>query len=223
VDSLSTDKTLEICREFTDKIVQRPWPGYVEQKRFALELCSSEWVLNLDADEEVSPELRDAMIEVLSTDRGEVHGCLVSRVVFYMNRWWRRGGWYPEYRLRMCRRSRTQWGGEDPHEKATVDGRKERLDGELRHYTYSDLTHQVRTLNSFSLQGARSMQRKGKRASKIRMFLNPVSRFIKFYILRRGYREGFPGLVVACMESYYVFLKYAKLWELERNDQLSKE
>jgi glycosyltransferase involved in cell wall biosynthesis len=222
IDSGSTDKTLEICREFTGRIYERPWPGFVAQKQFGLEQCRGEWILNLDADEEVSPELKDEILRTIGGDKAkEFNGYLLSRVVFYLNRWWRKGGWYPEYRLRLCRRSATIWGGKDPHEKATVTGKTKRLKGELRHYTYVDMAHQIRSLNNYSSTAARSMFENGKRASLLKLLLNPPARFFKFYLVKRGFREGLPGFIVALLESYYVFMKYAKLWELWRRPPAS--
>jgi len=223
IDSHSTDNTVALCREYTERIFERPWPGYVKQKRFGLEQCTGEWVLNLDADEEVSPELKQEVLTMLENDKGEVDGYMISRVVFHLGKWWRKGGWYPEYRLRLCRREKTSWGGEDPHEKAIVNGGVRKLKGELLHYTYSDLSHQVRTLNNYSQQGAESMWRRGRRAGGVSIFLRPVARFFKFYLLRKGYREGFPGLLVAFLEAYYDFLKYAKLWEIERKSREAKQ
>jgi glycosyltransferase involved in cell wall biosynthesis len=214
IDSGSTDATLSICREYTDKIFERAWPGFIEQKRFGLEKCKGEWVLNLDADEVVTPELEK---EIKDTIRGEhpANGYHLLRVVFYLGKFWRKGGWYPEYRLRLCRRSATTWGGEDPHEKAIVDGLTARLKGELQHYTYHDISNQIRTLNSFASASAETMWRKGERANIFRILGNPAARFVKFYLLRKGFLEGFSGFVVAIIESFYVFLKYIKLWEKE--------
>lgn len=216
VDSGSTDRTIEIAQKYSPKIFTRPWPGYVAQKAFGLELCTSEWVLNLDADEEVSPELRDEIQELLAQDDGSTNGWYINRVVFFLGKWWRKGTWYPEYRLRLCRRSKTTWGGRDPHEKAIVEGNTKKLSGELRHYTYANITHQVQTLNNYALQAARAMNATGKKPSIAKIFLHPPIRFIKSYLFKRGYREGLPGLIVAVLESGYVFLKYVKLWEINR-------
>lgn len=216
VDSGSTDRTIEIAQKYSPKIFTRPWPGYVAQKAFGLEQCTSEWVLNLDADEEVSPELRDEIQELLAHDDGSTNGWYINRVVFFLGKWWRKGTWYPEYRLRLCRRSKTTWGGRDPHEKALVEGDTKKLSGELRHYTYANITHQVQTLNNYALQAARAMNATGKRPSIAKIFLHPPIRFIKSYLFKRGYREGLPGLIVAVLESGYVFLKYVKLWEINR-------
>ena len=227
VDSGSTDQTLSICREYTDRIFQRPWPGFVEQKRYALEQCRSEWALNIDADEEVSPELRTDIEGILANDDpsnvNAFNGYELSRVVFFLGRWWRKGGWYPEFRLRLCRRTRTDWGGEDPHERALVEGAIGRLKGELRHYTYANLADQVRSLNSLSTAAAATLHRHGRRSSLLVILSRPIGRFFKFYVLKRGFREGVAGVLVAIFESAYVFLKYAKLWELEHIEHRDKE
>lgn len=217
VDSGSNDRTLEICREFTSNISHRTWSGYVEQKRHALSLCSGTWVLNLDADEEVSPELAAELQDILRQDSiGQIahNGYYLNRVVFFLNRWWRKGGWYPEYRLRFCRRSATTWGGEDPHEKASVTGTTQRCRGELFHYSFADLTDYARRLNTLASNAATTMQRKGVRHSSLNIIFRPLARFFKFYITKRGFREGVAGLVVALIEAYGVLLKYSKLWEL---------
>lgn len=217
VDSGSTDTTLAICAEFTEKISHRTWSGYVEQKRHALSLCSGTWVLNLDADEEVSPELASELQAIAQRDaRGEIstNGYYINRVVFFLNRWWRKGGWYPEYRLRFCRRQATTWGGADPHEKAFVTGATARCAAELFHYSFTDLTDYARRLNTLASNAALTMHRKGARGSVVDLLFRPVARFCKFYIIKRGWREGRAGLIVALIESYGVLLKYAKLWEL---------
>jgi glycosyltransferase involved in cell wall biosynthesis len=217
VDSGSTDKTLDICREFTSKITHKEWQGYVKQKRFSLEQCLCDWVLNVDADEEVSAELKEEILTILERDqRGErsaVNGYLLNRVVFFLERWWRKGGWHPEYRLRLCRRSATTWGGEDPHEKASVTGGTAKCKSELHHYSFTDLTDYMRRMNTLSSNATHTLLNKGVRPSLIAITLRPLARFFKFYVTRRGYREGTAGLIVAVIEAISVFLKYAKVWE----------
>jgi hypothetical protein len=138
------------------------------------------------------------------------------RVVFYLGRWWRLGGWHPEWRLRLARREKVTWHGEEPHEHARVSGAVSRLRGELRHYTYRDIADQVARMNSHTSAAARSLHAKGRRAGLADLLLKPKARFFKFYILRKGWREGLPGFLVACMEAVSVYLKYFKLWELNR-------
>jgi glycosyltransferase involved in cell wall biosynthesis len=217
VDSGSTDKTLEIARQYTSLIYHREWPGFVEQKRFGLTLCSKEWVLNVDADEVVTPELRKEIEDELAQPTIQYDGFQLLRVVFYLGKWFRRGGWYPEYRLRVCRRTTTSWGGMDPHERAMVVGPTKRLKGELQHYTYEDITHQIRTLNSYSSRIVQSLKNENKNFSPIQLIASPVFRFLKFYFLKRGFLDGLPGLIVAVNEAFYSFTKYAKLWEVQRN------
>ncbi len=211
VDSFSTDRTVEICREYTDRIFQREWPGFVEQKAFALEQTRCAWVLNLDADERVSPELRREIEGVLRSP--DADGYYVPRLVYYLGRWWRRGGWYPDYRLRLFRRDRVVWGGIDPHEKVILQGRSRRLRGPLLHYTYRDVADHVATINGFSGVAARELLLRGRNASWSDLLLRPLWRFFRFYVLRRGFAQGLAGLFVAQSAAFYVFARYAKLWE----------
>lgn len=217
VDSGSTDQTLSICGEFTSKIIHRDWQGYVKQKRFALEQCSCDWVLNVDADEEVSDDLREEILVILAQDKvsGPIptNGFFLNRVVFFLERWWRKGGWHPEYRLRLCRRSATTWGGEDPHEKASVTGTTARCKSELHHYSFTDLSDYVRRMNTLSSNATQTLLNRGKRPSLTAIILRPWARFFKFYVTRKGYREGSAGFIVAVIEGVSVFLKYAKVWE----------
>jgi glycosyltransferase involved in cell wall biosynthesis len=211
VDSFSHDRTVAICREYTERIHQRPWPGFVEQKAFALEQARFPWVLNLDADERVSPELRRELEQVLRAP--EADGYYVPRLVYYLGRWWRRGGWYPDYRLRLFRRDRVVWGGVDPHEKVILHGRSARLHGPLLHYTYRDISDHVATINAFTGVAAREFLLRGRTSGIGDLLLRPLWRFVRFYVLRLGFTQGLAGLFVAQSAAFYVFTKYAKLWE----------
>jgi glycosyltransferase involved in cell wall biosynthesis len=225
IDSRSDDGTVEIAKSLGAKVIQRDWPGYRRQKEFGLSQASSTWVLNLDADERVSPELRDAIIEVLERSYREKaeglpstckDGYDLSRVVFYLGRWWRKGGWYPEYRVRLFRKEVTTWGGKDPHEKAIVNGSIGKLSGELQHYTYRCMSEQLNRLHGYATIAAQEDHSRGRRFRFASLILNPCFRTFKFYVLKKGYREGMAGFIVAVIEGYYTFLKYAKLWELQR-------
>ncbi len=217
VDSGSTDGTVEICREFTDKVFHHEWQGYGHQKRYALERCETEWILNIDADEEVSPKLREEIERVLAgPDDPRVNGYLLSRVVYYMNRWWRHGGWYPEYRLRLCRRGKTHWSGSEPHEKARVEGATLKLRGELHHYTYKDMDAHIKALNGHATAAANWLVEQGKSVGLFDILTHSFARFVKFYVIKRGFLEGAAGLIVAILESYYTFIKYSKAWYRQR-------
>ncbi len=228
IDSFSTDRTVEIAESLGARVVQRAWPGYREQKAFGLANSTHEWVLNLDADERVTPGLQQEILEILAEKakkgtQSDVAGYYINRVVFYLGRWWRLGGWYPEYRLRFFKKSTVTWGGIDPHEKPIVDGKTSYLKGELEHYTYHNLDEQFQRLHSLSTLAAREDYKRGKRASLFKLMVNPLLRVLKFYVVKRGYREGQAGLIVAVAEGYYTFMKYAKLWEHEFNERRTKQ
>jgi len=214
VDSFSRDRTLDICREYTDRIYQHAWPGFVEQKAFALAQTRFPWVFNLDADERVSPDLRREIEAVL--ERPAADGYYVPRLVYYLDRWWWRGGWYPDYRLRLFQRDKVVWGGVDPHEKVILHGRSARLRGPLLHYTYRDIADHVATINGFTGVAARELELRGQQVTIGDLLLRPLWRFLRFYVLRRGFMEGLAGLFVAQSAAFYVFAKYAKLWEVTR-------
>jgi len=220
VDSGSTDKTLEICKRYTNRIISRPWPGHRAQKDYALKECAHEWVLNIDADEEVSPELKASVMEVLTDSTptwDKFGGFKIARIVRFMGRWWDIGGWHPEYRFRLVRKSSTVWGGIDPHEKAILKGKVGTLAGPIYHYTYKNIEDQIHSLNRLSTYSAKAMFQQGKKFNFINLIANPIFRFVKFYIFKRGFLEGKAGFVVAVHEAFSTFLKYSKLWELSDN------
>ncbi|MBE0617957.1 MAG: glycosyltransferase family 2 protein [Proteobacteria bacterium] len=215
VDSGSTDGTLEICRELADRVVERPWPGYVAQQNFARTEARGQWVLSVDADERVTPELAREIGAVLAGEP-ELDGFRITRHVHYLGRWIDHSGWYPEPRVRLFRRERGEWQGVDPHYDVVVRGRLGRLHGEILHYTYDDLTDHVRTLNRFSSILAREHRERGRRFSWGNLLLRPPLEFLKKFVWKRGFLDGAPGFFVAALSSVYVFLKFAKMWEAER-------
>jgi len=215
IDSGSTDGTLNICKQFAKvRIIERDWPGHRLQKEFGLDECKHEWVLNLDADEELSAAARSQIEQVLEGGT-EVHGYFIRRLVYFLGRWWDKGGWHPEYRMRFFRKKSATWGGRDPHEKALVVGKTGKLGGFIYHYSFNSVADFIGTQNSFSTRTAELMSAEGKRCNIIDISIRPLARFIKFYILKMGFREGFAGFQVALLEAVSTFLKYSKLWELQ--------
>lgn len=213
VDSFSTDRTVEIAKEYTSKIYVRAWPGMVAQKQFAVSMCNEAWLLNIDADEEISPELR-AEIGLCFEKYPKVSGFKFLRVVYFLDKWWRKGGWYPEYRLRLVKRNRTKWAGEDPNDRAFVEGPTRKLIAELRHYTYDNISDQLNSLNRASSIWASTKHKTNRTVSLSDLMFRPFIRFVKFFLLKRGFLEGFDGFYVAWLEAHTVFLKYIKLWRL---------
>ncbi len=219
VDSFSTDGTFEICRQYTDKVIQRVWAGYRDQKAFAHSQAGKDWVLLVDADEEVSAELRNEIQQALQLDGDRYCGFAIPRLVFYLNRWWWRGGWYPDFDVRLFRRERAAWGGTDPHEKILVDGKVRRLTHPLHHYSYRNIEDHLERINRFTSISSRELAKAGKRWHLVDALGRPAFRFFRSYVLKRGFLEGFGGFYVAVMAAVYVFLKYAKLWELELEEK----
>lgn len=215
VDSGSTDGTLEICRELAHRVIERAWPGYVAQQNYALAQARGEWVLSIDADERVSPELAREIGRALE-GAPDVDGFRITRHVHYLGRWIDHSGWYPEPRVRLFRRDRGLWKGVDPHYDVVVEGQLGKLRGEIVHYTYDDMEDHVRTLNRFSSILAREHRARGRRFSWANLLLRPPLEFLKKYVWKRGFLDGAPGFFVAVLSAVYVFLKFAKLWEAER-------
>lgn len=223
VDSFSTDRTPEICRQYTDRFIQREWAGYRDQKAFAHSQATKDWVLLVDSDERVTPKLRDEIQASLARDGSECAGYAVPRLVHYLDRWWWRGGWYPDYDVRLFRRERATWGGSDPHEKILVDGKVRRLKNPLHHFSYRNIEDHIQRINRFTSISSQELRKEGGRWRLSDAILRPVVRFFQSYLLKRGFLEGFAGFYVALTAAVYVFLKYAKLWELELEERKNVE
>jgi len=216
VDSGSRDRTLEIVREYTDKVHSRPWKGWRDQKSWAAKQCSHEWVLTLDADEVISQELQREILEVLEKDEIPEQGFTLPRRTYYQGRWIRHSGWYPDLKLRLYLRQKAGFGGEDPHEVIEVPGAVGELSGELYHYTYRDLRHHAAQLQRYAVTNAEAKYKNGHRFKLIDLVFRPPYAFAKSYLLDLGFMDGMPGLLIGVMTGYYTFLKYARLWELKR-------
>ena len=216
VDSGSTDRTVAIARERGARVVVRAWPGYVAQKNFALEQATADWVLCLDADERVSPQLAGEIRSAVAADPGALAGYRMPRKTLYLGRWIMHGGWYPDRKVRLVRRGRARWGGVDPHDRLEAQGAVGTLAGDLEHRTYRDIRDHLRTIDRFTSVSAGELHARGRSGAVAGMLLNAPAKFLKMYLLKAGFLDGVPGFVVAVLGSYYVFLKYAKLWELQR-------
>jgi glycosyltransferase involved in cell wall biosynthesis len=217
IDAESTDRTVAIARQFTDRVYVRPWNGYVEQKNYAASLATHDWIFSLDADERVTPELSAEIRTVLAAGP-RVAGYRMPRVSFYLGRWMRTTDMYPDYQLRLYDKRRARWDGLHVHESVNVDGGSIGfLKSELQHYPYRDLSEHLIRMDRYTTLAARQMFEKGKRATRLELLLHPPIAFFRNYILKGGFRDGQAGLIVSLVNSYYVMLKFAKLWELQRN------
>ena len=213
VDSHSTDRTREIAQAHGAKVYTEDWKGYAQQKNSALEKCTQEWVLFLDADEIVSEELKRSIKEELKDPQAD--GYMINRKTYYL------GGflehvWQPEWRLRLVRRSADPvWKG-DIHEVLLIKGRTRKLKGDLYHFPYRGLKNQALKGVEFAQIDAKEKFKAGKKVSFTRdILLRPLWTFFKEFFLRKGFLEGRRGLILSLMASYYTFLKYSFLYELK--------
>jgi glycosyltransferase involved in cell wall biosynthesis len=218
VDARGSEATAAIAREAGAQVFVRPYEGNLEQKQFALDQTRHEWVLALDADEAASPTLAAEIHAVLNGGASGLDGFEVNRVTFHLGRWIRHGDFYPDWQLRLFRRSAARYVGVNPHGHVVVAGSVGRLGGDLEHRSYRDLADQVDRIQEFSRIQALALQESGKRARLRDLVLRPVARFLRAYLLKAGFRDGIPGFVIAAATAFHVLLKYAKLWELQHRD-----
>jgi (heptosyl)LPS beta-1,4-glucosyltransferase len=217
VDAESTDDTVAIARQFTDRVFVRPWKGYVDQKNHAASIATHDWIFSLDADERVPVDLSAEMRALLVADPKHA-GYRMPRVSFYLGRWIRTTDMYPDYQLRLYNRRKGRWDGLHVHESVKVDDNSiGYLKGELQHYPYRDLSEHLVRMDRYTTLAARQMFEKGKRATRVELLIHPPVAFLRNYVLKGGFRDGKAGLIVSMVNSYYVMLKFAKLWELQRD------
>ena len=214
VDSHSTDGTASIARRYATRVDTRDWPGYGAQKNYAAAIAAHDWILSLDADERVSPELA-AEIQALLRRGPDRHGYRVPRVTRYLGRWIRSTDWYPDYQLRLYDRRHGRWNARPVHESIDLDGPPGYLRADLQHYAYRDIAHHLATIDRYTALAAAQGQREGRRATAAGLVFHPPFAFLRNYVLRRGFMDGMPGFIVSVLNSYYVFLKVARLWELQ--------
>lgn len=215
VDAESTDKTVQVAREFTDRIWVRPWPGFADQKNFALEQAAGEWVLSLDADEQVTPELRRAIEAVLDSGVA-VDGYAIPRKNIFWGAWIRHGRLYPDYQLRLFRRGSGRFVERAVHESVEVRGTVGRLQSPLLHQSYRSLEEFLGRSNRYSTLAAEEWIRQGRRVGLADLALRPLGRFLSMYLLHGGFLDGWRGFLLAGLYAHYVFLRTAKVWEARR-------
>ena len=211
VDSGSTDRTEEICRRDSRvRWFSEPWKGFGPQKNSALDKAGNDWVLSIDADERVSPELAGEITGLPLSVPG-VDGYRVPRKSFFGKRWVRHGGWYPDYTIRLWRRRAGRFVDRSVHEVVQVSGTVGTLRGDLLHYTYRDTADFVERMNRYSTLGAGELRKKGVRSTLPDLLFRPPFTFFRMYVLRRGFLDGALGFRLAALYAMYTFLKYAKL------------
>ena len=214
VDCGSTDGTPDLARSKGATVATRAWSGYVDQKNYAAGLARHDWIFSLDADERIPAPLATEIRGLLATEPA-VRGFRVPRVTFHLGRWMRTTDFYPDFQTRLYDRRAARWRGRYVHESVAVDGPVGNLKNELQHYSYRDLRDQLDRVNQYSTLAARQMHEAGRRANALDLIVHPPAAFLRNYVLRRGFLDGTAGLTVSAVNAYSVFLKFAKLWELQ--------
>ena len=216
VDSHSTDATEKISREFTDKVYQHVFKGFGRLRNEAVAHTSHDWVFSLDTDERATPELRDEIVNVLG--RGpKADAYFVPRRNYFLGRWIRQAGWYPDYRQpQLFHKGRFRYRDQAVHEGFEVRGKVGYLKEHVVQYPFRDVDHYLEKMDRYADLMARRMADEGRRFHVHQLLTHPFFTFFKMYLWRRGLLEGMPGLILAGLYAYYAFVKYARLWELQR-------
>ncbi|NOX97228.1 MAG: glycosyltransferase family 2 protein [Nitrospirae bacterium] len=221
IDSFSDDRTVEICRKYGSKVFKTKYEGYAEKKNFAIEEAAGEWILSLDADERISPELIKEIKEVLRGN-GNEDGYLIPMKFFFFGRWMRHGGLYPKPHLRLFKKGKGKFEEIAVHEGVKVEGRVGYLRYPMLHYSYKNLDDYLQKFNRYSTLDA--LDKAGKRRyGRWYPFLRLPSEFILIYFIRQGFRDGFHGLLYSILQAFYVFVKYVKLWERQQDGKQKTE
>jgi (heptosyl)LPS beta-1,4-glucosyltransferase len=215
VDSGSSDGTPDIARRYASRVVEREWPGYIAQKNYAASIASHDWILSLDADERVTPELAREVRDIINRD-STTAAYRVPRVTWHLGRWIRTTDWYPDYQTRLYDRTRAEWTGKYVHEAVTARGAVGQLRGELQHFAYRDIADHLETIDRYTTYAARQMHEDGGRVGLLQLAGHPPLAFLRNYLVHGGIRDGAAGFIISALNAYYVFLKFAKLWEMRR-------
>lgn len=218
VDDESTDRTIEIATSYQAKIFNRKLDDFSSQRNFGLEKCSNNWVLVLDSDEQISEPLQKEIKSILSQPIIET-GFQIPRKNFFMGTWIR--SIYPDYCLRLFRRSEASYRGA-VHESLNINGKIGKLKHPILHISYRNIEEILNKTNHYTTLSAQELHNRGKKATVVDIFLRPIHTFIKIYFIKRGFLDGTPGLILHILSGYYTFIKYVKLYFLQKKDSLFK-
>ena len=221
VDSGSQDRTLEIAADYGARIFTRAWTHYSEQKNFAASQASSDWILSIDADESLGPELKSEIARLKSAE-AQADAYQFSRMAFYLGRWIKHSGWYPDYKIRLYLKNKAAWQGSFVHESLLVNGTVAQLKGHLLHYTCNSLSEHLIRLDRYTSLAAEELYLNGNSGGYFQLLFSPPLTFIRTYLVKSGFRDGRHGYLIACLASFYNFMKYAKLRELKKNSQMKQ-
>jgi glycosyltransferase involved in cell wall biosynthesis len=217
LDAFSRDGTLEICKRYTPRVFQQEWKGYARQKQAAMDLANKEWVLILDADERVTPALKRELAGKIG--EGMRDGFYLPRKNYFLGKWIRHSGWWPDYTLRLFRKEVSHVELREVHEKVVVKGSVGHLKEPIEHYTYRTIADYLKKMEQYSTLSANELFQRKSTPPVLSMIANPTYVFLKMFFLRQGFRDGMHGFVLAGLYSVYTFLKYVKIWEKRRGEK----
>jgi glycosyltransferase involved in cell wall biosynthesis len=213
VDSFSSDRTVEICLEYTDKIFQHEFKGFGKQRKIALDHTTYDWVLSVDADERVTEELRNELLEILK-NIPEADGFFIPRISHFLGKEIKHCGLYPDYRqLQFFNKNKMKYSDHLVHEGFVFSGQTSYLKEHILHYSFQTVEEYLRKMDMYSSLAAEDMIRAGKRGKFHQLFTHPASTFFSFYLIKRGFLDGKMGFILSSLYSYYTFIKYLKFWK----------
>jgi (heptosyl)LPS beta-1,4-glucosyltransferase len=217
VDAESRDRTVEMARQHAAQVHVRPWPGYGPQKNFGMEQAKAEWILIVDADERITPALREEIQAVLKAGPpSEVTGFEIPRKNYFYGRWIRGGGIYPDYQLRLIRKSSGRYDDTQLHENLRVRGRIERLRNPMDHYSMPTVGEHARKMRRYTTLGAQEKLKARSKVTALDIAGHHIGTIFKTYVLRGGWRDGVHGVIVALFAGMHTFVKYVKAWDMLR-------
>lgn len=216
IDSGSTDRTVDLAKRYTNNVLTVEWKGYGATKNYALQHATGEWILWLDADERVPNDLAEEIRRVIHLNDSSFAGYNVARRAFFLGKWIRHCGWYPGRVTRLFRKSKSLFTESNVHEQIIVEGAIGELKNDLVHFTDPNLAHYFYKFNRYTTLAAQDLQKAGKKFTISDIIVRPFFTFVKMYLVKRGFLDGIQGFILCVASSAYVFTKYAKLWELER-------
>jgi len=222
VDSFSNDNTEKICQTFQVVFIQNKFEGHIQQKNFALDQASYDYVLSLDADEMLSSDLRNAISEIKNQYLHDAYE--FNRLTNYCGKWIHHSGWYPDRKIRLWNKNKGRWGGINPHDKVIMneDATVKRIKKDILHYSIKSIDQHLQVINTFSTIAAKEKFRMNKKPSFYKMHLNPSWKFVKRYFFNLGFLDGYSGYLICRLSAFSTFLKYAKLKQLHKEAKSSK-
>ncbi|MEP6900344.1 MAG: glycosyltransferase family 2 protein [Actinomycetota bacterium] len=218
VDSESTDRSREIAASLGAKVIVQKWPGFSKQKQFAVDSAENDWIFSLDADEQVSEELKTEILKLKTSENILADGYKLARLSYYLDRPIRHSGWYPDWQLRFFNRKKGRWKDVLIHESVVVEGKIERLGGDLLHFSVENAAHHHRMIGErYAPLAAEQMFISGKATTVLKIATAGFTTFFQTYFLKLGFLDGFAGFCIARFAAHHAFLKHLILWELQRN------